>query len=116
MSAESEAEDPPKFRRRYTTRLGRIKLEITARSYSFERGRDFGGCLTQPNGNWVFFSPDRIADKILDPTLVPLIAEAVKVAKALDDEFVRQGMVEFTDDKRVTWRRTDAPLMLAGTR
>jgi hypothetical protein len=116
MSAKSEKEQSPAFRRLYTARLGNIKLEISARSYSYGHERLFDGCLTQPNGNRIFFDPRRIADKILDPALVPLIADAVNVARSLDAEFVRAGRVEFVDDKGVTWRRGDAPLMLAGAR
>lgn len=116
FAAKTAPESAPYFRRIYTTNINRIKLDVTARSWSFQRHRDFSGCLTQPNGNWVLFDPDRIAEKILDPTLVPLIAKAVELAKALDAEFVREGMVEFVDEKGVTWRRTDAPLMLAGVR
>jgi hypothetical protein len=71
--------DAPKFARSYTVKLDdRATLRVTIKSFL---GRYSSGELTQPNGRWVFFDPDRIADKILDPVLLPLVERYCKIIR-----------------------------------
>lgn len=70
-------------------------------------GRRFSGELTQPNGRWVHFDPERIADKIIDPLLVPLVEKAVRAVFALDKAFMDSRPDRFTDEKDRVWVRQD---------
>jgi hypothetical protein len=95
--------DAPKFARSYTVKLDdRATLRVTIKSFL---GRYSSGELNQPNGRWVFFDPDRIADKILDPVLLPLVERYCKIIRDMDKEFMRGKPNEFTDENGTTWRR-----------
>lgn len=97
-------EDVPAFKREYTARLDhRAVIKIDARTWS--RGRRYGGELSQPNGRWVLFDPERIADKILDPALVPLVERAVREIVAMDEAYMATNPDRFTDEKRQVWVR-----------
>lgn len=109
MSATLEPEDAPKFKRTYKAVLTK-NAAITVSAYSsyyrsIGEKRYFSGELTQPNGRWVIFDPDRIADKILDPALVPLVEAAVDAAKVLDREFMASNPSSFVDERKDTWQR-----------
>ena len=96
---------PPEFKREYRKSLsdGRM-ITITMRSWLFG-GRRSNGELTQANGRWVLFDIDRIADKIIDPQLVPLVEEAVRQIVAIDNEYMKSSPSEFTDSKGQHWVR-----------
>lgn len=96
-------EDAPEWKRCYEKRLdNRAFIKIEARTWL---GRNFSGTLTQPNGNYIFFEPERIADKIIDPLLVPLVQACVDEVFALDKAYLKTNPDEFTDDKGVRWKR-----------
>ncbi len=98
-------EGTPDFKKKYSGKLSNnAKIELDVRSSDYF-GRYWSGTLTQPNRNWVMFDPDKIADKILDPALVPLIEEFVKAAKQLDKEFVDSKPDTFVDEKGKIWKR-----------
>lgn len=104
LSVENIRDDPPDFKRVYTRKLdarATIKVEIKR---SFGSGLYKSGELTQPNGRWVLFDPDRIADKILDPTLAPLVERCVAEIYRLDKAYRDPEPSEFTDTKGVTWK------------
>lgn len=104
IKIEDKRPDPPEFRREYSKRLdGRALIEIEARTWEF--GRRVGGTLIQPNGNRIWFEPERIADKIIDPLLVPLVQQAVDEIMALDRAFIASDPKEFIDSKGRPWRR-----------
>jgi hypothetical protein len=97
-------EDAPAFKRLYKVKLDeRAALTITIKTFMGERWAT--GELTQPNGRWVTFDPDRVADKILDPALVPLIEERVKEVRAIDRRLQGNGPAEFKDEKGQRWVR-----------
>jgi hypothetical protein len=99
-------EEEPEFKRLYNVKLDeRCSMTITARTSSILGRRDFSGELTQPGGRWVLFDPERVADKILDPTLVPLIEARVKEIIALDKRLQGNGPSEFKDDRGTVWVR-----------
>ena len=84
-------EDAPRFKRLYNVKLNN-SASMTITIYTLWKGRRTrSGELTQPNGRWVLFDPDAVAEKILDPLLVPLIEQWVKKIYALDDEFTRSS-------------------------
>lgn len=106
ISATLTPENRPEFRRTYVQRLdARCVITVSIREWTY--GLSTSAELTQPNGNTVWFDPDRIADKILDPTLVPLVAKAVQQIYGLDREFRASNPAEFKDDRGVMWRRAD---------
>ncbi|MNK47804.1 hypothetical protein D3C87_666230 [compost metagenome] len=100
---ENGKEDQPKFSRTYTKQLSavaEIKLDFTTSNYW---GRKASGTLTQPNYNYIFFDPHRIADKILDPKLVPLV-EAFCLAAILEDaRWIKENANEYTDETGQRW-------------
>jgi len=64
--------------------------------------------MTQHNGRWIIFEPERIADKIVDPVLVPLVEQFVKEVFALDKAFTESDPSEFVDESGTTWRKIKA--------
>lgn len=97
-------EDRPKFKREYSAKLddGRsIKITIyNSSGLIFKNGE-----LTQRNGKWVLFDPDRVAEKILDPVLVPKINERIREIFALDRAFRHNNPGQFTDEAGTVWQR-----------
>lgn len=105
ITEELEREDYPVFRRIYRSKIDdRCRVTIKARTTMF-RERDLDGELTQTNGRWVLFDPRAIADKILDPVLVPKIQAVVDRVRIIDAEFLRSGTSEFTDRGGARWVR-----------
>jgi hypothetical protein len=106
VSVEAHREERPKFRRSYTVSLvERGTLKIDARSTHYGT-RYLRGELTQRNGRWVLFDPHAIADKILDPVLVPIIERHVDEILAIDEAFVRSRPATFTDERGDVWSRS----------
>lgn len=101
----SVREDVPKFKREYSAALsdGRsIKITI----YNLMRGhRSNSGELTQRDGKWILFDPERIAEKILDPNLVPQIERLVAEIFRLDRDFMHNRPGEYMDENGETWQR-----------
>lgn len=98
-----EREWAPRFKRIYSTRLDNgLTIKI---SWTSGYGRMAAGEITQPNGSWVLFDPERVAEKILDRNLVPAIEAFVAETKAMDDLFIRARPETFVDDKGVVWIR-----------
>lgn len=105
ISGVSSREDPPEFKRAYKAKLdSRASIEITFRTSRY-LGRDCDGILRQPEGNHIFFQPNNIAKKIIDPTLIPLVVAYVDEIKALDIEFMKFETNTFVDDKGTKWTR-----------
>lgn len=99
-------EDRPKFKKEYTGVLSNnAKIKVTAKSGYYRSSRYWSGELTQPNGRWVLFDPERVADKILDPQLVPLIDAFISAAMELDTAFVKSKPDTFTDEDRNIWKK-----------
>lgn len=104
---DSVREYVPRFKRVYSARINEratIKIEI----YSANGlGRMKSGELTQPNGRWVLFDPDAIANQILDPILVPLVQRYVDAVYTLDKQFLSSDPGYFTDERGVKWQRVE---------
>ena len=79
-------------------------ITVTCRTF-ISRSRNRSGELTQPNGKWVLFDPDAVAEKILDPMLVPIIKEACAAIRKIDDDFIASRPGEFIDEDGCRWRR-----------
>lgn len=99
--------DLPRFERVYSVTLDtRATMKVTLKTY-YKGSRYESGELTQPNGKWVLFEPRAVADKILDPVLVPKIQRCVDEIFALDKEFIASKPSEFTDGSGTKWRRVE---------
>lgn len=106
IHVEDVAADVPQFQRVYTVQLdARASMKITAKTFIGDRM--ISGELTQPNGRWVLFEPERPADKILDPTLLPLIERACTEILSLDRDYISSDPGEFTDERGQKWRREE---------
>lgn len=106
ITVSTKPEDRPRFTRIYTKQLdSRARVKVEAKTFLSRRDRYFSGELTQPNGRWVLFDPKEVAEKILDPTLVPLIEAFVAEAMRLDRAFMANDPGEFVDEDRVKWQR-----------
>lgn len=104
ITTTQDPEDNPEFKRIYKAQLDhRAHITVEARTWDY-MGRRFSGELRQPNGNRIYFEPERIADKIIDPVLVPLVEACVRVIFDLDREFMRTAPNEFYDKKGRLWR------------
>lgn len=109
ITVESIPADTPKFKRIYTAALqGREKIQIklTFKTYRYS-GRRSDGELTQADNKWVLFDPERVADKILDPLLVPLVQQRCSEILELDAAFLKSKPGEFTDEEGTAWRRVE---------
>jgi hypothetical protein len=96
-------EDVPEFKRCYNVMLPNgIAMQVEYRTTYGKRNSI--GMLRQPGGAYVAFDPDRVADRIFDRELVPLIERRVAEAKALDLAFVASQPKEFIDGLGQTWR------------
>ena len=99
-------EDRPKFAREYSAQLDHGRsIKITMRSAYTGNERYSSGELDQTGGRWVMFDPDKVADKILDPALVPLVEERCREIKRLDADFMRTHPSEFLDEAGHRWQR-----------
>lgn len=96
--------DVPHFERVYTAKLdNRASLQIKARTaYG---NRYLRGELDQPDGRWVLFDPDAIADKILDPLLVPIVQSYVDSIKQADKAYIDSKPAMYIDEDGTVWRR-----------
>ncbi len=95
--------DVPQFKRVYSAKLdNRASIKIIAKTFL---GRSLSGELDQPDGRWVLFDPDAIAEKILDPLLVPVVQRYVNEIKRLDKAFMESKPSAFTDESGTVWRR-----------
>ena len=105
VAVKAVREERPQFSREYTAPLpGFRSMKITART-TYGR-RDFSGEITQPGGRWVLFDPERVADRILDPQLVPVVMEMCREIFRLDDAFMASKPSEFVDEGGTRWQRT----------
>jgi hypothetical protein len=97
-------EDQPDFRRIYNAIIGNgIHIELEA--YSFLGSRSWRGELRQKDGRCVWFEPQRVADKILDPILVPMIEEVCAEIFDLDKAYIKYKPNSFTDKSGTVWVR-----------
>jgi hypothetical protein len=104
MRIENVREDAPAFKRIYKGHLdARCSITVTMKTSYGSRYKS--GELTQPNGRWVLFDPDEVADKILDPVLVPLVQSFCDAAEVQDKAFIQSDPREFSDEHGARWVR-----------
>lgn len=97
-------EEAPGFKRLYTAHVtNRVDIEVKART--FLGSRSYHGELRQSDGRTVWFEPTRVADKILDSFLVPLVEKICAEIFSIDKAYMRGPLDRFTDEKGVTWIR-----------
>jgi hypothetical protein len=97
--------EEPEFKRIYLYKIDpRCLAKLTARTSLGSRRYD--GELTQPNGRRILFDPEAIADKILDPVLVPLVEKFCNEALFQDGTFMGSKPQEFIDNRGVCWVRS----------
>lgn len=107
ISIEDHREDAPEFKRTYSVTVKRgIRVSVTIyRSFLGTIYR--GGELRQPGGRWFLFDPDRIADKIIDPVLLPEVEAAVSAISRIDAQWRQTDPAEYRDNRGQLWRRVD---------
>lgn len=99
-------ESIPSFKKEYEGKLSNnAVINLSVRNAYYGKGRYWSGTLTQPNGTWIVFDPERVADKIIDRELVPLINDFVASAFALDADFIKGDPNAFVDERGQVWKR-----------
>lgn len=97
--------DRPEFKREYNVRISnQVSMKIEIKN-SYSSGTYTTGQLTQSNGRWVFFEPERPADKILDRELLPTIQKLCNEILAMDSVYRKSNPNEFVDKAGVKWRQ-----------
>lgn len=97
-------EDRPKFARTYTASVGDgFKVIVTMKTYTF--GRSDWSELRQSDNRYIVFDAKRVADKIIDRELYPLVQAAVNKILEMDKQFLATHPDEYTDDTGAQWRR-----------
>lgn len=104
LRVDNIREEKPQWGRRYILRLD-DRATVTITAYDFLGGRVVDGELRQPNGKYVTFKPNEIADKIIDRTLVPLVRAACDEILALDRAYKSSNRREFVDESGTRWER-----------
>lgn len=104
IAIKNHRERRPEFKRTYSTTITRgIVLSVTIRNGL--GGIYESGEMTQPGGKSIRFDPRNIADKIIDPVVLPEATAAAKVILSLDAGYRKAIPSEFTDEGGVRWRR-----------
>lgn len=101
----------PEFRREYTAALpGERTLKIKCYSrYQYNGHAErlvWIAEITQADGKYVFFTPDKIAEKILDKALVPFIVELSDAILEEDRRWWEAKPSRFVDASGVVWERS----------
>lgn len=104
IKIDSPVEEGLRFERIYTATLNN-HTSIRIMMHTYSGYRDDRSELYQPNGRWVVFDMKAVADKILDPVLVPLVQKYVDEIRSLDAEFVKSDPDTFVDDHGHRWNR-----------
>ncbi len=107
LKIEDKPGDVPKFERIYSAELSNGRTIVVKCRTTYDGSRYKNGELDQPGGRWVLFDPDNVADKIIDPALVPLVQGRCDEISKVDKAFIASKPSEFVDDAGVRWRRVD---------
>lgn len=103
-----QANDPPAFRRDYHARLvNGFSVTVKMETSMFGERRERYSQVTQANGRWVLFDVRRVADKIIDRELLPMVQAASREILAMDAAFVANEPRQFRDSRGVTWQRVN---------
>lgn len=105
-------DDAPDFRREYSTTIARgivVTIEIR-KGHGNETYTN--GELRQPDRKYIFFDPDRPAEKIIDPVLLPEIEVVCREIAKVDSQWRARPILEFTDKAGQRWVRAESVKML----
>jgi hypothetical protein len=103
-------EEGPAFERRYVAALsGERTLVITMKTEHYryrapKRTGDYSQ-LVQANGNYIFFDPAHVAEKIIDPALVGPVEQLSARILTLDAAWLAESATTFTDSTGATWTK-----------
>lgn len=101
--------DHPQFEREYRVKItDAVSMKITIKNYGWTTGLSINGELTQSNGRWVLFEPERPADKILDRDILPNVEKFCQEILAADRSYRHNEPAEFVDKQGVRWTRATA--------
>jgi hypothetical protein len=104
VTIKQAKESRPQFERTYTARLdNRTVIEVRL-STSYGTRYSYG-YLNQPDGKYISFDPEAVAEKIIDPLLVPIVKYFVDGILQMDKEFIQAKPDSFIDESGQTWRR-----------
>jgi hypothetical protein len=110
-------EDAPEFRRDYESVIVRgIKVKISVRRGFFRGSYYKSGELTQPNGKWVLFDPEDVADKILDPEILGEVERVCSDIIAMDNAWRSEPKRAFVDKNGQQWVAAPLPSRSGGER
>ena len=93
------------LRRIYTTALENgFSIVIETYDLGLEWSRRYGttGRLNQPDGRYILFNTDRIADEIIIPGLIPQVEAATKKIFEMD-KYLTEHESSFVDSRGRTW-------------
>lgn len=105
---EGKREQFPLFKRTYSTVIdgrGRLELEYALNILNGRRRECSVGYIMQADGRYIFFEPHRIADRIIDPVLVPLLEDACREIAKMDAEYWANKPDSFIDETGQKWIR-----------
>lgn len=109
ITARDVPPDAPPFGRQYRATVniprGPFVIEINMETSKYRGRTDRYSTVTQPNGTWILFNPNAVADKILDRELYPHVQRIADQALAMDAKYVEEQPDTFTDAAGTTWRR-----------
>jgi hypothetical protein len=107
ITMTADKADPPELRRKYRATVGDgFVIEVQRESSRFSGRRDRYSTLTQPDRRYVLFDSEKVADKIIDRELYPLVQPVVDRMLELDAAYMASPAAkEFTDTNGVRWRQ-----------
>lgn len=113
VQVETIAEHPPVFARRYSAQINdQVSIELTRETYTYsarfgyiKRQNDLLATLKQSDGRTVHFNPDKVAEYILEPSLVKPIELYVQQIYEFDQQFMDSKPDRFVDLDGHEWRR-----------
>jgi hypothetical protein len=107
VQIEAVPNDWPSFTRAYSKVLsGGITVTVKRHTSEYESlGRRSDGTLTQSDGRWVLFEPEKVADKILDRDIAARVQAFADEVLRLDREYIASKPDTFVDKNGTTWKR-----------
>lgn len=101
---EQTAEDKPTFKRIYYAKISpQVTLKVTMQDRFGSLMKN--GELDQSGGRWVLFDPDAVAEKILDPILVPIVQRYCDQIQKTDANWRASEPKEYLDESGTKWVR-----------
>lgn len=115
IRAENQAEDPPEFRRRYFSNViskPGITMTLDCKTDRIWEDRECTATLRQPDEKSVAFAVggrysayDSIADKIIDPVIVPEVKRLAAEMHLQDAKYMQANPTEFKTKDGNRWAK-----------